>query len=133
MTKYLLDTHVVLWLMFDIDKLPIKILEEIKNFDNEIYISAVSFWEISIKYSLGKLNLNKFNPSELPKVYLEQGFKFLPLSIAETSTLCELNMEYHKDPFDRMLIWQAIKNDFILISNDINIPAYRTEGLKLVW
>jgi PIN domain nuclease of toxin-antitoxin system len=77
--------------------------------------------------------LNKFNPSELPKVYLEQGFKFLPLSIAETSTLCELNMEYHKDPFDRMLIWQAIKNDFILISNDINIPAYRTEGLKLVW
>jgi PIN domain nuclease of toxin-antitoxin system len=133
MTKYLLDTHVVLWLMFDIDKLPIKTLEEIKNFDNEIYISAVSFWEISIKYGLGKLNLNKFNPSELPKVYLEQGFKFLPLSIAETSTLCELNIEYHKDSFDRMLIWQAIKNDFVLISNDINMPPYRTEGLKLLW
>jgi PIN domain nuclease of toxin-antitoxin system len=133
MNKYLLDTHVVLWLMFDIDKLPIKTLEEIKNFDNEIYISAVSFWEISIKYSLGKLNLNKFNPSELPRVYLEQGFKFLPVSINETSTLCELDIEYHKDPFDRMLIWQAIKNDFILISNDINMPPYRTEGLKLLW
>jgi PIN domain nuclease of toxin-antitoxin system len=57
----------------------------------------------------------------------------LPVSINETSTLCELDIEYHKDPFNRMLIWQAIKNDFILISNDINMPPYRTEGLKLLW
>jgi len=58
MSSYLLDTHVVLWLLFDVDKIPNSTLEIIKNTDNEIYISAASFWEISIKYKLKKLDLN---------------------------------------------------------------------------
>jgi PIN domain nuclease of toxin-antitoxin system len=71
MSNYLLDTHVVLWLLFDVDKIPNSTLDKIKNLDNEIYISAASFWEISIKHSLNKLELNKINASELPKIFTE--------------------------------------------------------------
>lgn len=133
MSNYLLDTHVVLWLLFDVDKIPNSTLEKIKNLDNEIYISAASFWEISIKYRLKKLELNKINASELPKIFTEQGYKVMSISSEETSTLWELKLDYHKDPFDRILIWQAIKNNFTLISNDVNMSPYRIEGLKLLW
>lgn len=133
MTNYLLDTHVVIWLMFDVEKIPKNTLQKIKNPDNEIYISAVSFWEISMKYKIGKLDLNKFVPSELPQIYLDQGFQQLSISINETSSFYELSSTYHRDPFDRMLIWQAIQNNLILISNDENMSLYRSEGLKLLW
>jgi PIN domain nuclease of toxin-antitoxin system len=133
MKKYLLDTHVVLWLMFDVDKIPEYTLKEITDSENKIYISAASFWEISIKFGNGKLDLNKFNPTFLPKIYEEQGFEIIPVSINETATFWELKNRNHKDPFDRMLIWQAIKNDFTFISNDKNMSDFRSEGLKLLW
>ncbi|WP_395042827.1 type II toxin-antitoxin system VapC family toxin [Flavobacterium sp.] len=133
MSNFLLDTHVVLWLLFDVDKIPNSTLQKIKNLDNEIYISAVSFWEISIKYSLNKLDLNKLNVSELPQIFKEQGYKSLPLNVDDTASFWELKLVYHKDLFDRILIWQAIKNNFTLISNDVNMSPYRTEGLQLLW
>ena len=133
MSSYLLDTHVVLWLLFDVDKIPYSTLQEIKNLDNEIYISAVSFWEISIKYSINKLDLNKLNVSELPQIFKEQGYRLLPLNTDDAASFWELKSVFHKDPFDRILIWQAIKNNFTLISNDVNISPYRTEGLQLLW
>lgn len=133
MSSYLLDTHVVLWLLFDVDKIPNSTLEIIKNTDNEIYISAASFWEISIKYKLKKLDLNNLNVSELPIIFKEKGYKTIPILCDETATLWELKLDYHKDPFDRILIWQAIKNNFIFISNDVNMSPYRMEGLRLLW
>lgn len=133
MSSYLLDTHVVLWLLFDVDKIPNSTLEIIKNTDNQIYISAASFWEISIKYKLKKLDLNNLNVSELPKIFTEKGYKIIPILCDETATLWELKLDYHKDPFDRILIWQAIKNNFTFISNDINMSPYRMEGLRLLW
>jgi len=133
MSSYLLDTHVVLWLLFDVDKIPNSTLEIIKNTDNEIYISAASFWEISIKYKLKKLDLNNLNVSELPIIFKEKGYKIIPILCDETATLWKLKLDYHKDPFDRILIWQAIKNNFTFISNDVNMNPYRMEGLRLLW
>ena len=133
MNRYLLDTHVVLWILFDVDKIPISTLEIIKDIDNEIFISAASFWEISIKYNLNKLDINNFNVSELPKIFTEQGYKIMSISSNETATLWQLKLDYHKDPFDRILIWQAITNNFIFISNDINMSPYKMEGLRLMW
>lgn len=133
MNRYLLDTHVVLWILFDVDKIPISTLEIIKDIDNEIFISAASFWEISIKYNLNKLDINNFNVSELPKIFTEQGYKIMSISSNETSTLWQLKLDHHKDPFDRILIWQAITNNFIFISNDINMSPYKMEGLRLMW
>ncbi len=133
MNRYLLDTHVVLWILFDVDKIPISTLEIIKDIDNEIFISAASFWEISIKYNLNKLDINNFNVSELPKIFTEQGYKIMSISSNETATLWQLKLDHHKDPFDRILIWQAITNNFIFISNDINMSPYKMEGLRLMW
>lgn len=133
MSSYLLDTHVVLWLLFDVDKIANPTLEIIKNTDNNIYISAASFWEISIKYKLKKLDLNNLNVSELPIIFSEKGYEIISISSDEAAALWELKLDYHKDPFDRILIWQAIKNNFIFISNDVNMSPYRAEGLRLQW
>ena len=60
------------------------------------------------------------------------GLKLIDLTVKETATLYKLSSEYHKDPFDRILIWQAIKNDFTFISDDKNIKKYISEGLKVI-
>jgi PIN domain nuclease of toxin-antitoxin system len=130
---FLLDTHVVLWLMFDVDKIPKPVLQAITNSGNAVYISSVSFWEISIKYAVGKLELNKMLPSQLPPIYEEQGFQLLPITAEETASHYQLATTQHRDPFDRMLIWQAMHHNLILISNDVNMPPYKHEGLRLLW
>ena len=131
--KYLLDTHVLLWYLFEDEKLSEPVAKVIKKMDNDVYISAVNFWEVSVKYSIGKLDLKKILPSDLPDLCVKYGFKMLPLLVGESSTYFELSNTYHKDPFDRMLIWQAIQNNLVLITNDGNMPAYRSDGLKLLW
>jgi len=69
----------------------------------------------------------------LPIIFKEKGYKIIPILCDETATLWKLKLDYHKDPFDRILIWQAIKNNFIFISNDVNMNPYRMEGLRLLW
>lgn len=130
--KYLLDTHYLLWAVADTRKLSKKIKEIIKNPENQIFISTTSFWEISLKSSLGKLTITGFSPEDLPDACEQMGFNILPLSATDSSTYHQLKATYHKDPFDRMLIWQAICNDFILISADVNVKIYRSEGLWIL-
>jgi PIN domain nuclease of toxin-antitoxin system len=132
--KYLLDTHVILWLAYEDDKLSSPIREILLKQENEIYISAVSFWEISLKYQSGKLNLNEHNP-EILKAGFEQfyDFKELPLEMEDTVSFFKLNSPIHKDPFDRILIWQALRRNLALISDDDNIKRYQSLGLKVIW
>lgn len=128
--KLLIDTHYLLWLFMDTTKLSDEVKEALISDKNEIYYSQVSLWEIAIKYSIGKLSLNGITPEEL---YDEIENSFL---LCKTMDNQELISSYrlpkeHKDPFDRMIIWQAITSEMTLLSVDSKMNAYEEYGLKL--
>ena len=132
--KYLLDTHVILWIAFNEDKISSLVKKLLLSNDNEIYISAVSFWEISIKHHSGKLDLKNYTPETL-EIGFDQFFDYQPLDLEFKNAVSFFKLEkvHHKDPFDRMLIWQALQNDLIIVTEDENIKLYRDCGLKVVW
>ncbi len=129
---YLLDTHYLLWAIADTKKLSKKIKAILTDPDHRIMISTISFWEISLKSALGKLVITGFSPEDLPGACLQMGFDIKSLSPEESSTYHKLKPAYHKDSFDRMLIWQAICNRYTLISADATVKKYASAGLQLV-
>lgn len=131
--NYLLDTHALIWLIIEKDKLSFKTKQIIENPINTVFVSAISFWEIALKSSIGKLELQNILPEDLPALVVKSGFELLSLSANESSSFNKLNAIHHKDPFDRMLIWQAIQLDLILITKDKTIVLYKSEGLKTTW
>jgi len=131
--NFLLDTHTFLWALFDDDKLSEAARKAIENPENLVAVSAVNFWEISLKFSIGKLELEGIQPHEIPDIALDSGFEMIPLQPKETSSYHLLKEEWHRDPFDRMLIWQAIQNNLTLISKDPLINRYKEAGLKTLW
>jgi PIN domain nuclease of toxin-antitoxin system len=131
--NYLLDTHVLLWAIFESWKLPPGVKSLILNPENTIYVSLISFWEISLKYSLGKLELDDIMPDAIPGFSREAGFKTLVLSEADVASFYKLPRIGHKDPFDRLILWQAINNDLTLISKDGKLSDYKEFGLSITW
>jgi PIN domain nuclease of toxin-antitoxin system len=134
MNGYLLDSHSFLWSINEPEKLSQPAFEIILNRNNTIYVSSVTFGEISLKTALGKLSLVNYTPLELLKI--AQGameLALLPLSPVEAATFSQLPLTGHKDPFDRMLIWQTISRDLILISKDYQFENYQEYGLKILW
>lgn len=133
MKKYLLDTQVLLWSVFEVSKIPKQVQDILKNSENDIFVSPVSLWEISMKHRLGKLDFINFNPVNLPAICGQMQYELLPLEPAEASSYHLLQSDFHKDPFDRMLIRQAIQQGLILLSADTLIAQYTAEGLKVFW
>ena len=132
--KYLLDTHTFIWFSMTPEKLSKKILEIIKDGYNDIFVSPVSFWEIAIKHQLGKLDLGKVNILHLPNIASEYDFSILPLDVYDYVSVHNLPLkEKHHDPFDRMLIHTAIRNNLILLSGDKMFRQYEQDGLQLLW
>ena len=131
--SFLLDSHTLLWAILDKKKLSSKVITILEDTNHEVFVSAVTFWEISLKYSLGKLELSNVLPEDLTKLSEEIGFSFLPLLPIESVGYHHLNATWHRDPFDRMLIWQAIKNNLTLLSKDKNVALYKSAGLKQDW
>ena len=131
--KYILDTHSFLWSIFDTSKLPANIREVLSNTDNDIYVSSITFWEISLKYSIGKLSLENIQPEKLPKTARKSGFEILPIDEIITSSFYKLPKYGHTDPFDRLLIWQAINLNYTVISKDSAFDNYVKNGLKVLW
>ena len=129
---YLLDTHYLLWSLADTGKLSAFERDLITHPDNEIAVSIVSFWEISLKDSICKLTLKGFSPEDLSIACAEMRFTVITLNKEESSSFHQLRGAYLKDPFDRMLVWQAICNDFTLISADKHIRKYTSAGLKIL-
>ena len=128
----LLDTHYMLWALADTKKLSARVKDVIVDPDNRIIVSSISFWEVSLKSSLGKLSLSGFSPADLPGACTQIGFEIKSLSPEDASTYHLLQVPpHHKDPFDRMLIWQAIRNSYTFISADKQVKKYAAEGLKL--
>ena len=131
--NYLLDTHIVLWSLFEPARLAPAIRSILEGEDDTKYVSGVNFWEISLKYSLGKLELGGMTPAELFNVVNEAGFEVLDLGGRFLATSYQLPKKVdHRDPFDRLLIWQAISEGFTLLTQDTKIEQYQVDGLKVV-
>ena len=130
---YLLDTHSFLWAIFSPQKLSKSARETIRNQDSEVAVSVVTFWEISLKYALGKLDLVKVKPEDLPDVAEKTGIDILQITPQEAASFHNLPRLTHKDPFDRLIIWQAIQRKMPLISKDREFKDYRKFGLKIHW
>lgn len=119
----LLDTHTLLWFLEDSPKLPSGIKERIEN-GNEVVASIASLWEIAIKISIDKLKL-QFEFQELPTILDELEIRILPLSFEDTNIYLSLPL-HHRDPFDRILIAQAMNHSISIASADIAFDAYTT-------
>ena len=126
--KLLLDTHAFLWFLAGNVMLSKKAKALIENPENEKYISIASFWEAAIKQSLGKLTLD-VSFVELKTEMIKNGFQFLPITFDDTLRLSMLPF-HHRDPFDRIIISQAMENNLTLLSCDSSFHLY---NLKLVW
>ena len=130
---FLLDTHILLWMLYAPEKLSENEKEIILNNDNRLSVSVVSLWEMTIKYSLKKLDFKNFSPDTILKLSKDSDVDILNLNeVIVTSQYFLPLMSNHKDPFDRMLIWQCISNKMILISRDKKFEAYKEFGLQLL-
>ena len=96
-------------------------------------VSAVTFWELSLKHSLGKLELTGVRPDEFPRLAEQMHFPVLPLDGLTAATFHRLPAAGHRDPFDRLLVWQAIRLQLTLISKDAALDAYGRSGLQRFW
>lgn len=126
--KVLLDTHTFLWYIEGSSSLSHQAREVIESPKHDLYLSIVSLWEIAIKLGLGKLQLqNPFH--ELQEVAEQLNIKILLISFADTECYLGLPL-HHRDPFDRMLIAQAINYSLVLVSQDTAFDAY---SIQRVW
>ncbi len=124
--RYLLDTCAWIFLLTDDDELSDRQKEVILNPDHTIYLSVVSAWEMAIKISKGKLKLPKSLDNLVFESCIKDGYIILDLDIF--SVLNTKNLpDYHRDPFDRMLISQAINNDLTIITTDSVFPQYEVK------
>ena len=131
--KYLIDTHILLWMLFKPEKLCPKMIEILENRQNRISIASISFFEIALKYRLGKLELRGVLPDELPDLCREMEIEIITIEPETLASFHHLPInESHRDPFDRMLIWHAIQSGDILISFDGHFDSYRKEGLEVI-
>ena len=132
--KYLLDTHVFIWFIMEPEKLTKKALKVISDDDNEVLISPISFWEMALKHQAKKLDLGKINILHLPHIAEQYDFTVLDPQTFDYVNIGQLpQKENHHDPFDRMLIQQAIRNNLVLISKNERFPQYEENGLQLLW
>ena len=131
--KLLLDTHAFLWAAFSPRKLSARARSALVDHTNEVAVSSLSFWEISLKFSLGKIALEGCIPDELPGVTQEMQFEILHADAADMASFHALPKTAHKDPFDRMIIWQAIRQSRTLVSKDGHFAAYQPHGLTVWW
>ncbi|MCJ8314997.1 MAG: type II toxin-antitoxin system VapC family toxin [Saccharospirillaceae bacterium] len=124
MTKLLLDTHVFIWWISGNELLGENAREMIANPVNEVYVSAATVWEMSIKKQLGKLEA----PDDIEQVVTQSGFLPLPISMFHAQQAGTLPT-HHKDPFDRMLIAQAQADGLVVVTKDEFFPHY---GIRLL-
>jgi PIN domain nuclease of toxin-antitoxin system len=117
MKKYLLDTHTFLWAVQEPDKLGPASREIIENVDSEIYVSAISAFEIANKYRIGKLPGYAHVVENYPYIVLKLMAAELPICTAHAFFAAKFEWE-HRDPFDRILAAQASMEDMMLITND---------------
>ncbi|MBC8127372.1 MAG: type II toxin-antitoxin system VapC family toxin [Gloeobacteraceae cyanobacterium ES-bin-144] len=132
--SWLLDTHALIWALFEPAKLGRKTRDILKDSANDVRVSPLSYWEISLKFGLGKLVLPGTDPSDIPAAALQLGLREDPL---DSKILASFHLlpyaPDHRDPFDRLLVWHAIRSKHTLLSRDRALPFFKAHGLKSEW
>ena len=127
--RYLLDTVVWVWSVWEPDRISRKAHEVMNDLDQEIFLSAVTAWEVAIKSGSGKLVLPEVPTTYVPRRMIEQGLR--PLPVSHQHALAVFNLpNHHRDPFDRLLIAQAKIENMVLISSDKLFEQY---DVPLLW
>ncbi len=133
MNKYLLDTHCLLWFQENNKDIPEKVMDVLKNTENEIYFSQISLFEIAIKQKIGKLPDFKVSLSDIHEQAVSDLFTFLPLLNQHLFQYQNVPLlENHRDPFDRLLIATAIEEKLIVITADEKFSNYK-ELIDIYW
>lgn len=127
--KLLLDTHVFLWFISGDSRLPILFQDAIRESNNTVFLSVASLWETIIKSNLGKLPLPQSPEIYIPRQRQIHQIKSLPISESSLKNLVSLP-DLHRDPFDRILISQALSGSLTLVTVDPQIMNYNVPFLK---
>ena len=127
--KLLLDTHVWLWMQTDPDRIRPEARDRIVDLRNEVLLSAASGWEIAIKYALGHLRLPVDPASYVPSRMARSGTTGLPIQHSHALAVAALP-PYHRDPFDRLLVAQAMREGATLVTADAQIAQYDVQLLR---
>lgn len=124
----LLDTHTLIWFMNGDIQLPDKSVSLIKDLNTKCYVSIATIWEIAIKISLGKLDLNG-GFEDISELMNRYEIELLPIAFEHIQTLLKLDF-HHRDPFDRIIISQGIVENLVIVSKDANFSKY---NVKIIW
>ena len=127
--RLLLDTHAFLWFVLGDPRLVRTALDDILDPAWEKLVSPASYWEIAIKISLGKYALNEPYEAFMQRNIFGNGFSILPIEPKHTATLTALPF-HHRDPFDRLLVAQALVEQVPILSIDAALDAY---GITRLW
>jgi PIN domain nuclease of toxin-antitoxin system len=127
--RLLLDTHAFLWWVAASGELSRKARSAVGSARNECYVSVASAWEIAIKVSLGKLRIDGALDRFLPEQLAANGFRALAIDLKHAARVATLPF-HHRDPFDRLLVAQALEEDLAMVTADPVIAKY---GVNRVW
>ena len=133
---YLLDTHILVWLLRGDKRLNSNIREDIDYFQHTYYVSVETLREIVLLQLSKRIEFN-YGLEKIIAILLERQINILPTGVTHIKTLEKLpvlaiNSKKHEDPFDRLLISQAIADRYVIISSDSKFPFYKEYGLKLL-
>ena len=121
--KLLLDTHAFLWSIADRSRLSPRATRLIESVRNDVFVSTASVWEITIKTSMGRLSFDEPAHRLIPRQLQEARFEVLPVRLGHALGVSSLPL-HHADPFDRLLVSQAIAEDLRLVTHDRLIASY---------
>jgi len=130
--SYVVDTHYLLWSLIDPSHVPGRTVQILMSPQSTKYVSKISLWEIALKYTIGKLKLEGVTPEEVLQTSVESGYEILDVSEEYIASSYKLPfIENHRDPFDRLLVWQCIRNSIVLLTADKRLKGYERYGLKI--
>lgn len=127
--RILLDTHTLIWAVDEVRKLSPTATAELTNPANELIVSAATVWEIAIKVSVRKLSISLPFPDWMTKAFADLPATLLPISVEHSDKIISLPF-HHRDPFDRLLVAQAIVENMPLLSSDPSLDAY---PIRRIW
>lgn len=127
--RLLLDTHVFLWWVEDAPELSGKARKGLADPAHEVFLSLASCWEMAIKLSLGKLKVARPLERFIPEQLTANGFRQLNIELRHVVRVAHLPF-HHRDPFDRLLVAQALEEGVTLVSAD---PVFKTYGVRRLW
>ena len=127
--RLLLDTHTLIWTLQDADRLSAAAERVLNDPANERIVSVASFWEMAVKFSIGKLRMGQTPADVFETFERERLATILPIRSADIRVLSELPF-HHRDPFDRMLVAQALSDGLTLVSTDELLDDY---GVTRLW